>query len=305
MGSDGDRPAGILLVDKPQGLTSFDVVRRVRRAMGGIKAGHTGTLDPLATGVLPVCLGEATKIAGLLLAQDKEYEVTAQLGLRTDSYDVTGTVLHNGDAEAVSGGAIELALDRFRGTIEQVPPAYSAVKSKGRRAYELARKGETVALDPRSVTVYALSVRSWQPPLLDLHVRCSKGTYVRSLVADLGERLGCGAAVSALRRLRSGQFSVDECAGLEEVERVEGTRVPILSIDDALAGYPVVQLGEDQARRLVQGQVVPCDGLDAPLCRVRWGRQLLALARLQGGSLVPRRVFVSGINALCKTGQSA
>ena len=302
MGSDAGREAGILLVDKPQGMTSFDVVRRVRRAMGGVKAGHTGTLDPLATGVLPVCLGEATKIAGLLLAQDKEYQVTAQLGLRTDSYDVTGKVLHDGGADDVSRDAIELALEGFRGTIDQVPPAYSAVRRNGRRAYELARKGEKVTLDPRSVTVYALSVRSWRPPLLDLHVQCSKGTYVRSLVADLGERLGCGAAVGALRRLRSGQFSVDDCVALEQVERVEGAGVPVLSIDVALQSYPAVQLAEDQARRLVQGQVVAWDGADVPLCRVRWGQQLLALARLQGGSLAPRRVFVSGINALKETG---
>jgi tRNA pseudouridine55 synthase len=293
-----DHRSGILLVDKPQGLTSFDVVRRVRRAMGGVKAGHTGTLDPLATGVLPVCLGQATRIAGLLLAQDKEYDTTAHLGLRTDTYDVTGNTLHEGDAGMVSRDAIERALGEFRGTIQQVPPAYSAVRFKGRRAYALAREGEPVALDPRSVTVYELSVRSWRPPLLDLNMRCSKGTYVRSLVADLGERLGCGAAVSALRRVRSGQFSVDECVGLEEVERAQGAGVPLLSIDAALASYPAVQLGEDEARRLVQGQAVVWSGVDMPLCRVRWGQQLLALGRLNQGLLAPRRVFVSGINAL-------
>lgn len=209
----------VLVVDKPSGITSFDVVRRVRRAAGLRQIGHGGTLDPLASGVLPVCLGEATKLAQFLLDADKEYEVSVRLGVETDTDDAAGRPIGQHDTSGVDEAAVRAALGAFRGTIRQIPPVFSALKRGGRPLYAYARAGEPIpALTPRTVVVHALELLEYAGPgALSLRVRCSKGTYVRALARDLGRTLGVGGHVTALRRTRSGPFSLTEARPLGEV----------------------------------------------------------------------------------------
>jgi tRNA pseudouridine55 synthase len=285
---------GVLVIDKPAGMTSSDVVQRVRRRLAVRRAGHTGTLDPLATGVLPVCLGEATKIAGLLLAEDKAYAATAVLGVETDTLDITGRVLRERDASAVERAAVEAALPQMLGPQQQVPPAFSAVHKDGQRAYERARRGEAVELAPRAVTIERLELTCWEPPRLELLVECSKGTYVRSLVAELGGRLGCGATLAGLRRLRSGAIDLTRAVTLDELEqrRDEG-RLPLLAMDEALGHLGVVEIDAVAAIKLRQGQPVPCVGAPPGRLRVRCGGALLALGERRGDQLWPTRVFVA------------
>jgi len=200
-------PDGVLVVDKPSGPTSFDVVRRIKRAAHVKRVGHGGTLDPLASGVLPICVGEGTKLAAFLLDADKEYDFTLRLGVETDTYDAQGAVTARRDPSAVEEAHVRGALAVFTGRIEQTPPIYSALKRDGRPLYAYARAGETVEIAPRAVTVHELTLTSFRgPDAVGLRVRCSKGTYVRSLAFDLGRRLGVGAHVTALRRTRSGPF---------------------------------------------------------------------------------------------------
>jgi tRNA pseudouridine55 synthase len=209
---------GILNVDKPAGITSMDAVTRVKQALGVRKAGHAGTLDPDATGVLLVCLGKATKLFDELQRHDKEYRGTITLGVETDTYDAAGRVLARQPVPDLGRAALESALDRFRGEIRQVPPMYSALKRGGRPLYERARAGETVELEPRTVTVRELELLEWAPP--DLHVRvvCTRGTYVRSIAHDLGEVLGCGGHLKTLRRTRSGPHRDTDALPLAELE---------------------------------------------------------------------------------------
>jgi tRNA pseudouridine55 synthase len=287
-------PAAVLVVDKPAGITSFEVVGRVRRILGIKRVGHTGTLDPLATGVLPLCLGQATKIAGLLLAEDKAYRGTALLGLQTDTLDVTGRVLQRRDPGAVTRDGVLEALARLRGPQLQVPPAFSAVRKGGRRAHELARAGQQVELEPRPVEVLRLELERWEPPRLELFVECSKGTYVRSLVADLGRLLGCGAALEQLRRLRSGSFGLEQAVGLEDLEQIwqGGEELPLTSMDRALCHLPAVELSPQEVPRVRQGQEVSRpEAPDADLARLRLGPELVALGRVEGGRVRPKRVF--------------
>jgi tRNA pseudouridine55 synthase len=287
-----DRRRGVVVIDKPSGMTSFEVVKAVRRHFGGVKAGHTGTLDPLATGVLPICLGEATRIASLLLAEDKRYETSARLGLVTDTLDVEGTTLVERDPTGVDADRIERELAFLTGTLQQVPPAFSAVRCGGRRAHELARRGEKVELAARTVVVHQLSLLAWRPPLARLFVHCSKGTYVRSLVSELGERLGCGAAVAALRRVQSGCFTLQQSVTLDELARMDADEVPLITLDQALVHLEAVQIDEDGARAFGQGQrTVVCEHPREGLVRVRLDSVLVGLAEVREGRLHPRRVF--------------
>lgn len=249
---------GVLIIDKPSGPTSFDVVEGVRRALGVRKAGHTGTLDPMATGVLPVCLGEATKLVPFLTEEDKVYEAEATLGEDRDTQDKTGIVVAVGDFRPVREADVQSLLPRFIGRIDQVPPMHSAVKVGGERLYALARRGQTVERAPRSVVVHALELLLFDPPRFALRVRCSKGTYVRTLAHDLGHALGCGAHLSALRRLQSGRFGLDRAVSPDELASWarEGRRDAIAShlvpLAEALAGMPAVRLDaalEARARR--------------------------------------------------------
>jgi tRNA pseudouridine55 synthase len=251
----------VLVVDKPVGVTSFDVVRKVRRAARERKVGHGGTLDPLASGVLPVCLGEATKLAPFLLDADKAYDVTVCLGVETDTDDADGQVTEQRDAGAVGEEVVRAALVGFRGGIDQVPPHYSALKRAGRPLYDYARAGEPVTADARRVNVFALELTGFRGPgAVDLHVACSKGTYVRALARDLGRALGVGGHVTALRRVKSGPFSLVGACSPEEAELgfTAGNlaRLPLVSLADALGHLAACEVPDDVARDLRLGRRV-------------------------------------------------
>jgi tRNA pseudouridine55 synthase len=293
---------GVLVIDKPQGPTSFEVVRRVRSALALKRAGHTGTLDPMATGVLPVCLGEATKLAGLLTEGDKAYDAVVRLGLVTDTQDVTGTVLETHPVPPLSTEVLESALRRFRGTFSQVPPMYSAVKVKGKRLYERARAGESVERAPRQVTVYSLVLRDFSASECTLSVRCSKGFFVRTLAEELGRALGCGGALKSLRRTASGPFGLDRALPLSTVEAL-GVSGPagraqlearIISMADALPDLPAVRISERDVPRVLHGVPLVL-GPDARAGRVRVlgpDGALLAVGDVHEGRLGYVRVVV-------------
>jgi tRNA pseudouridine55 synthase len=295
---------GVLVVDKPLGLTSFDVVRRVKRAAKARRVGHGGTLDPMASGVLPVCLGEATKLAQFLLDADKEYDFTVCLGVETDSYDATGVVTARHDAAGLDEARVRAALPAFTGRISQTPPAFSALKREGRPLYDYARAGEAVEIAPRDVTIHALALTSWQgPEAVSLRMRCSKGTYVRSLAFDLGRALGVGAHVTVLRRTRSGPFALDAALpldrALEALAAPEGA-LPLVALPDALGHLPRCTVEAALARALEQGKKPPWAALGdgVPSGRVavlRPGGDLLAVAEPRAdGTVGTLRVFGVG-----------
>jgi tRNA pseudouridine55 synthase len=295
--------AGILVVDKPAGMTSFDVVRRVRRAARVRRVGHGGTLDPLASGVLPVCLGEATKVLQFLLDADKEYEVTACLGVETDTLDAAGTITARADATGIDEAAVRAALPAFTGLISQAPPAYSAIKRQGRPLYAYARAGEAVTVAPRAVTVHELALTGWAGPgAVALRVRCSKGTYVRSLVADLGRALGPGGHVTALRRTRSGPFTIGEALPLAEVEgRLEATAetLPLVRPEAALGHLPRCFVDEALARELAQGKRVSWQSLVGPPAAADLGERRICVLRRDGGLVaVAERQGQDGVRTL-------
>ena len=293
---------GVLVIDKPQGPTSFEVVRRVRSALALKRAGHTGTLDPMATGVLPVCLGEATKLAGLLTEGDKAYDAVVRLGLVTDTQDVTGTVLETHPVPPLSAEVLESALRGFRGTFSQVPPMYSAVKVKGKRLYERARAGESVERVPRQVTVHSLVLRDFSASECTLSLRCSKGFFVRTLAEELGRALGCGGALKSLRRTASGPFGLDRALPLSTVEAL-GVSGPagraqlearIIPMADALPELPAVRISERDVPRVLHGVPLVL-GPDSPAGRVRVlgpDGALLAVGDVHEGRLGYVRVVV-------------
>ena len=253
--------SGILNIDKPPGWTSHDVVARVRRLTGQRRVGHAGTLDPLATGVLLVCVGQATRVAEYLMAGQKRYRARLRLGISTDTYDADGQVTRDVETVDVSLPEIEAALPVFVGEIAQVPPMYSALKRDGQPLYKLARRGETVPRQPRQVTIEALGIVDWAPPELTLDVVCSPGTYVRSLAHDLGERLGCGAHVTALRRLASGRFTSAEAISLQALAdaAAAGDWAHLLHpLDAALLDLEAVNVDASGTQRLFHGQPIPC-----------------------------------------------
>lgn len=256
--------AGIALVDKPGGATSNRVLQTVKRLFNAAKAGHTGSLDPLATGMLPVCLGAATKISGMLLGARKMYRVTVALGSATDTGDADGAVVARRPVPDLTVAEVTAVLAGFSGEIAQVPPMYSALKQSGRRLYELARRGLVVERAPRAVTIYRLDLEALEWPRLDLVVECSKGTYVRSLAADIAAGLGTVGHVVALRRLAVDPYTPSQMMTLERLEALaaEGLHAldaVLLPADSALVGWPMLTLDADRARCLRQGQRVPAD----------------------------------------------
>ena len=284
---------GVLGIDKPKGITSFDVVRDVRRALKLKKVGHTGTLDPMATGVLPICVGDGTKIAQFILEATKAYDATLKLGATTDTLDADGKVLVTRPVPALTPQVLEQALAKFRGTFQQVPPMYSAIKVGGKRLYELARAGEEIERRPREVTVYELTLRDFSADEVKFSVRSSKGFFVRSLAADLGEALGCGAHLTALRRTQSGPFTLAQALPLADLvanpaiaaERVVGS-------SDALKDLPVVTLSAAEAERARHGGVVEVAASLTGTHRVlEPSGALLAIADAGKGRLAWRRVL--------------
>ncbi|MCK4691734.1 MAG: tRNA pseudouridine(55) synthase TruB [Desulfuromonadales bacterium] len=234
-------------------MTSHDVVRQVRRIYHTRKVGHAGTLDPLATGVLLVAIGDGTKILQFLLADNKSYRATFKLGITTDTLDAEGRVLQKRAVTESSRAQLETVCEQFRGATEQVPPMYSALKKNGVPLYKFARRGEVVKREPRQVTISRLEILQIDFPDITIEVDCSKGTYIRSLVADIGEALGCGAHLTALRRLKSGAFSINDCASLEQLQPVNDSTPQLLTLDQALFNYPAVQVDETAAKALTCG----------------------------------------------------
>ena len=248
---------GILVLDKPSGITSNAALQRSKRLLGAAKAGHAGTLDPLASGVLPLLLGEATKFSSFLLDADKEYLADVRLGVRTTTGDAEGEVVSHG-AVQVDDAALESALGRFHGEMDQVPPMHSALKYGGRPLYEMARQGVTVPRAPRRIAIRALELLERSGDVLRIRVSCSKGTYVRVLAEDLGAALGCGAHLAALRRTAAGGFRVAQAVALADFETMETTarEQRILPVDSLLQGLPPLHLDEGTAGAFLNGRTV-------------------------------------------------
>lgn len=293
-------PNGLLLVDKPAGISSAAVVARVRRVLGGVKAGHTGTLDPFATGLLPLALGEGTKLAAYLTDADKTYEGVIRLGVTTDTHDRTGAVTGSGEVPPVDDGLLEEIAAEFRGPILQVPPSYSAIKKGGRPMYELARRGEAPELDPRPVRVDRLELRMIAPDRMAVEIDCSKGFYVRSLARDIGDRLGCGAVLDSLRRTRVGSFLLDDAVALAAMEAPGGPELAteaVLSMDQGLALFRRVEIGAVDAEDLRLGRQGPLlrikPGEPGEKIRLAAGKELVAVAAYEGRFWVLDRVFAA------------
>jgi tRNA pseudouridine55 synthase len=250
---------GLLVVDKPGGSTSRDVVNRAQDWFPrGTRIGHTGTLDPLATGVLVLCVGAATRLTEYVQAMAKTYRTRLLLGARSDSDDADGTITPAVVERPPEHALVEQTLRNFLGEIDQVPPAYSAAKVGGRRAYDLARKGQEVSLEPRRVLISGIDILTYAYPRLELEVRCGKGTYIRSLARDLGEALGCGALVETLRRVRVGHFGEEQAVGLDLDPRT--VRASLLPVAEAVAELPRLTLAEEVVARLGHGQSVSVGG---------------------------------------------
>jgi len=290
---------GFLNLDKPLGMTSFGLVAQIRGICRERRVGHAGTLDPMATGVLPICLGRATKLVEYLQDAPKTYIAEVQLGQATDSYDATGRITYIGDHTRVTPGLLEEALGALQGSIDQKPPPYSAVKANGKPLYRLARAGAPVEPKVRRVQVYRLRILDWQPPRLRLEIDCGKGTYIRSLAHDLGIRLGCGAYLHSLVRTRYGPFHLAQALTLAQVaEAFQNNRgASILQPPGtALSHWPAVVLNEDQQRLLSQGRPIPLDSQPTGMFCGAYSPQgmFVAVLRLDPatGLWRPRKVFL-------------
>jgi tRNA pseudouridine55 synthase len=296
---------GVLVIDKPAGPTSFEVVRRVRRLLGEASAGHTGTLDPMATGVLAVCVGEALKLQHWLAEGDKAYEATVAFGAATETEDAEGKFTERGDPSGLDAARVASALPRFTGEIEQTPPMYSAVRVGGRRLHEAARRGEEVARDPRRVRVHALALLAFEPAReglarARLHVRCGKGTYVRTLAADLGRALGVPAHLEGLRRTEAGPFGIAAALPLAEAEALlassgpEALRARLVPPAEALAFLPAARLDEAGVRDLGHGKAVALAAPEGMVRALDAEGRLVAVCRSDGRLLRPVRVLRTG-----------
>lgn len=296
---------GILLLDKPLGDSSNRALQQAKRLYFAAKAGHTGSLDPLATGVLPLCFGEATKFSQYLLDADKAYDSTFVLGKITASGDSEGELLETRDASAVSKSDVIAAMEAFRGEIEQIPSMFSAIKHQGQPLYKLARQGKEVERKVRRVTISRFELREFRPgeyPEVDVSIECSKGTYVRSMAEDLGKALGCGAHVIALRRTKAGPFSIEDCVtmpaleALKQGEKEADMDALLLPADAALGAIPLVKLSESGGFYMQQGQPVlvpnaPCDGMVR--IALETGEFLGIGEILDDGRVAPRRLIVT------------
>ena len=291
---------GLLVVDKPQGMSSNDAVQKAKRLFGAAKVGHTGSLDPLATGVLPLCFGEATKFSQYLLSSEKTYWTRIKLGVRTDTSDSDGEVVAERSADHVTTSLIEDELEAFRGEISQVPSMYSALKHNGQPLYKLARQGIEVEREPRQITIFENTLLKHYGNDIELRIHCSKGTYVRTIADDLGEALGCGAHVTALRRLAAGPFDEADVVQFEhlEAEREAGRSLDGLlqPIESAVRQWPVVELNEASTFYVRQGQPVqvpkaPTSGWVQLLAEDAGNRFLGVGEVLDDGRIAPRRLI--------------
>jgi tRNA pseudouridine55 synthase len=294
---------GLLLLNKPAGLTSNQALQKVKRLMKAKKAGHTGSLDPAATGMLPLCFGEATKVCAYLLEADKSYRVTARLGEATDTGDGDGKVVETAAVPELTRADWERILERFTGTIDQVPPMYSALKKDGKRLYELARQGHVVEREARKVRIHELQLLEGQGNRLVFRVRCSKGTYVRTLVEDIAKASGTVAHTAALHRETVGDFDAQDMLDLSAAEEIaaagpEALRKRLIPADRALQQWPERRIGTDAARRFAEGQTVALTETGATTGCVRvyaTADEFVGVGELTGeGLLTPRRVFKAG-----------
>jgi len=292
-----DAISGVLVVDKPVGLTSHDVVQVIRKGTNLRRAGHTGTLDPRASGVLVILLGPAVRLSEYVSASDKRYQAVIELGVSTDTYDADGEVLTSAPVDNITEEQFSEALAGFVGEIEQVPPPYSAIKIKGRHAYDMAREGEEVDLAPRKINVYSLELLEWDPPEAVIDVYCSSGTYVRSLANDLGTKLGCGAHLVGLRRTKSGRFSLRDAVPLRRLQEAFDAGNwyrHLIPAAEALADWPVIELDIDKVELIRHGHRIPAEPGSTGWARaITQQGDLVALLEVdaESGEWQPRKVF--------------
>jgi tRNA pseudouridine55 synthase len=286
---------GILLLDKRPGVSSNRALQEVRRLFNANKAGHTGSLDPLATGLLPLCFGEATKVSAMMLEDNKRYRVVVQLGIMTDTGDMEGIVIERKPVPALSLDDIEASLKRFTGEMDQVPPMYSALKHKGKKLYELAREGKIIERKARRIHIFELTLIGFSTDKLTLDVLCSKGTYIRSLAEDIGHYLGCVGTVKELRRLQAGQFSIKNAKTIEQLTVMDKQSLSLclIKVDAPLDAIPAIQLSDEQATRIKYGQslIYKKESFQG-MVRMYNSELFLGLGEmLLGGKLAPKKLF--------------
>ena len=285
---------GILLLDKRLGVSSNRALQEVKRLFNANKAGHTGSLDPLATGLLPICFGEATKVSGMMLDDDKRYQVTILLGIKTDTGDLEGNIVETHAVPEFSVETILAILAKFTGEIDQIPPMYSALKQNGKKLYELARDGITVERKARHITIFELTLLAFQKDSLELGVHCSKGTYIRSLAEDIGQELGCGATVQALRRTQAGQFHIGQAKTLEQLQALDEEQLlsTLINVDAPLQTMPAVYLNNQQAAAIKYGQLLDLNESLLGSVRMYATTEFLGLGEMRlDGKLAPKKLF--------------
>lgn len=297
---------GILLLDKRQGVSSNQALQEVKRLLNANKAGHTGSLDPLATGLLPLCFGEATKVSALMLDDNKRYQVSIRLGVMTDTGDAEGKIIAEMPATDISEASLRACLQAFTGEIDQVPPMYSALKHQGKKLYELAREGITVDRAARRIRIFEINLLDFNSELLTLDVFCSKGTYIRSLAEDIGHRLGSCGTVASLRRTASGQFSIAQAHKLEHLQNMDRAAMQdlLLAVDTPLSGMPFVDITAEESEHIKQGRQIilasPTMAAETPmpvknvnaLVRIYCRQAFLGLGEVSiNGKLAPKKLF--------------
>jgi tRNA pseudouridine55 synthase len=295
-----DKPInGLIIVDKPMGMTSNRCLQKVRQLFRAQKAGHTGSLDPLATGVLPLCFGEATKISQFLLESDKIYSATIKLGIATDTGDSEGAVISSSEVPDFDPATIDQVVQSFTGSIDQVASNYSALKQNGVPLYKLARAGKKIEPKSRKITIHYIKILAWNSPDIDIEVSCSKGTYIRSLAEDIGAKLGTGAHITALRRLKAGPFKLEQSYTIESLQAMQLTNDGkelqdcLLMLDVAISDLPLINLNQEQTLKLRQGQLVQLNQeLRAGQFRIYFEGEFIGLAALRDdGNLAAKRLM--------------
>ena len=281
---------GIVIVDKPEGWTSQDVVSKLRGVLKTRRIGHGGTLDPMATGVLPVFVGRGTRGVEFFEHAEKTYETVLQLGITTDTEDITGTVLTQQDA-FVTGAMVEEVLAKFRGQIQQIPPMYSAIKVNGQKLYDLARKGREVERQPRTITIHELTLLSMEADGIHLRVRCSKGTYIRTLCKDIGQALGCGGCMAALRRVSAGEYTIGQSVPLQTLIDAQNPEQYLLPVDSMFQNHPAVTLTEKQEKCCRNGVAFTCNLSEGTYRVYGQNGEFLALSHMVEGKLTTIKSF--------------
>ncbi len=287
---------GILLLNKRLGVSSNRALQEVKRLFNANKAGHTGSLDPMATGLLPLCFGEATKVSAMMLDDNKRYQVVVKLGVMTDTGDSEGKIIKQKPVPKFMIDQLESCLQSFTGEIDQVPPMYSALKHKGKKLYELAREGKIIERKARKITIFELSLLNTTIDSLELDVYCSKGTYIRSLAEDIGDKLGTVGTVTALHRSQAGQFKIEDALTIEQLQEMDLSDLTecLIEVDKPLAGLPIVKLSEAQAGLIKNGQQIETERKEniRGMVRIYDTQTFLGLGEmLLNGKLIPKRIF--------------